>query len=86
VAAAAEGQAGLAGGPVRVRMGIHTGEPLSTDDDYVGIDVDRAARIAAAGHLVGTRFELGDLGPHRLRDLAEPEHLYRLGAGDFRLS
>ena len=38
------------GGAVRVRMGIHTGEPMLADDGYVGIDVHRAARIAAAGH------------------------------------
>ena len=50
VAAAADGRAALAGGPIRVRMGIHTGEPLVTDEGYVGIDVHRAARIAAAAH------------------------------------
>src|SRR5213592_3828376 len=50
VAAAAEGQRALANGPVRVRMGLHTGEPLRADEGYVGFDVHRAARIAAAGH------------------------------------
>ena len=40
----------LRGGPVRVRMGVHTGSPLVTDEGYVGGDVHRAARIAAAGH------------------------------------
>src|SRR5436189_842927 len=50
LAAASEGQAALAAGPIRVRMGLHTGEPLLTDEGYVGIDVHRAARIAAAGH------------------------------------
>ena len=50
LAAAADGQAAL-DGPVRVRMGIHTGEPLVTDEGYVGIDVHRAARIAAARYL-----------------------------------
>jgi class 3 adenylate cyclase len=50
VSAAVEAQSALAGGPVRVRMGLHTGEPLVTDEGYVGIDVHRAARIAAAGH------------------------------------
>src|SRR5437660_330118 len=49
LAAAAEGQQGL-DGAVRVRMGVHTGEPLVTDGGYVGIDVHRAARIAAVGH------------------------------------
>jgi class 3 adenylate cyclase len=50
VAAAAEAQQALAQGRVRVRMGLHTGEPTVTADDYVGVDVHRAARIAAAGH------------------------------------
>jgi class 3 adenylate cyclase len=50
LAAARDGQAALSGGSVRVRMGIHNGEPLATDEGYVGIDVHRAARIAAAGH------------------------------------
>ena len=50
LAAAAEGQAALELGPIRVRMGLHTGEPLVTEEGYVGIDVHRAARIAAAGH------------------------------------
>ena len=44
VAAAADGQESLAAGPIRVRMGLHTGEPLVTDEGYVGIDVHRAAR------------------------------------------
>src|SRR3954447_10600804 len=48
--AARDGQAALAGGSIRVRIGIHTGEPLATDEGYVGIDVHRAARIASAGH------------------------------------
>src|SRR5213596_3297090 len=50
LAAAREAQAGLDGGPVRVRMGVHTGEPLLTDEGYVGLDVHRAARIAAVAH------------------------------------
>ena len=48
--AAAEAQAALSQGELRVRMGLHTGEPLVVDDHYSGIDVHRAARIAAAGH------------------------------------
>ena len=40
----------LEDGPIRVRMGVHTGEPTVTEEGYVGIDVHRAARIAAAGH------------------------------------
>ena len=50
VAAAAAAQASLAELPLRVRMGVHTGEPVVTDEGYVGLDVHRAARIAAAGH------------------------------------
>jgi class 3 adenylate cyclase len=49
-AAAAEAQRALGNGPVRVRMGIHTGEPLVTPEGYVGMDVHRAARIAASAH------------------------------------
>ncbi len=50
VAAAAEGQSALAGGPVRVRIGLHTGAPGRTDEGYVGLDVHLGARIAASGH------------------------------------
>src|SRR6266496_2300750 len=41
---------GLASGPIRVRMGLHTGTPLATDEGYVGADLHRAARIAGCGH------------------------------------
>ena len=50
LAAAAESQATLRGGPISVRIGLHTGEPIVTSEGYVGMDVHRAARIAAAGH------------------------------------
>src|SRR5215472_15918334 len=50
VAAAEDGQRALANGPVKVRIGIHTGEPTVTADGYAGLDVHRAARIAASGH------------------------------------
>ena len=98
VAAAAEAQAALASGSIRVRMGLHTGAPLVTGEGYVGADVHRAARIAAAGHggqvlvsaasaaLVG-RDGLRDLGEHRLKDLSAPERLFQLGEREFpRLS
>src|SRR5437016_8048789 len=49
LAAAADAQDAL-NGPIRVRIGLHTGEPLLTEEGYVGIDVHRAARIAAVGH------------------------------------
>ena len=80
--------------PVRVRMGLHTGEARRVGDDYVGLDVHRAARIAASGHggqvvisdsvyaLVEKTLPSGvsirDLGEHRLKDLPRPEHLYQL--------
>ena len=50
LAAAADARDELERGPIRVRMGLHTGEPLVSEEGYVGIDVHRAARIAAAGH------------------------------------
>src|SRR5207237_10657956 len=94
LAAASEGQQALLGGSICVRMGVHTGEPLVTDEGYVGIDVHRAARIASAGHggqilvsqsavdLAGAT-SLRDLGLHRLKDLTAPERLYQLGDGEF---
>ena len=79
---------------VRVRMGVHTGQPARTQDGYVGLDVHRCARICSAGHggqvLVSetTRLAVGDealgdlgvrdLGEHELKDLPAPEHLYQL--------
>jgi predicted ATPase/Tfp pilus assembly protein PilF len=93
VAAADDAQAALSDGPVHVRMGLHTGEPLRADEGYVGFDVHRAARIAAAGHggqvLLSqatadlTRAEVRDLGLHRLKDLSAPERLFQLGMDDF---
>jgi predicted ATPase/class 3 adenylate cyclase len=92
--AAARGAQAALNGPIRVRMGVHTGEPLVTDEGYVGIDVHRAARIAAAGHggqvlvsqstreLVGAD-ALRDLGEHRLKDLTAPERIYQLGDDEF---
>src|SRR6266550_2101068 len=80
------------GRPLRVRMGLHTCEALSTGDDYVGIGVHRASRICAAGHggqvlLSHTThallteafgFAVRDLGEHLLKGLPEPERLYQL--------
>jgi predicted ATPase/class 3 adenylate cyclase len=94
LAAATEAQRSLGDGPVKVRIGIHTGEPVLTDEGYVGIDVHRAARIAAVGHggqvllsqatrdLAGGA-EVRDLGEHRLKDLLAPERLFQLGEGEF---
>jgi predicted ATPase/class 3 adenylate cyclase len=100
VRAAVAAQRGLAGHdwpagfPVRVRMGMHTGEGVRGGDNYVGIDVNRAARIAAAGHggqvivsdatraLVESALPEGawlrDLGEHRLKDIAVPVRLHDL--------
>jgi class 3 adenylate cyclase len=50
VAAAREAQDALAGGPIRVRMGLHTGQPELDPPKYVGLDVHLAARIMSAGH------------------------------------
>jgi len=95
VAAADEIRDGLGDGPVLVRMGIHTGEPLVTSEGYVGLDVHRAARIAAAAHggqvvlsqttrdLLASERLLRDLGVHRLKDLIEAERLFQLGDGEF---
>jgi class 3 adenylate cyclase len=95
VSGAAESQAALAERGLRVRMGMHTGEPLVVDGRYRGIDVHQAARVAAAGHgeqvllseatrdLLDTSVRVRDLGRHRLKDLGEPVRLYQLGDGDF---
>jgi predicted ATPase/class 3 adenylate cyclase len=93
LAAAAEATEALAGGPIRVRMGVHTGTPLQSEQGYVGTDVHRAARIAAAGHggqvLVSSAtrqlvdWRLTDLGEHRLKDLSAPERIYQLGEQQF---
>jgi predicted ATPase/class 3 adenylate cyclase len=95
VAAAGEARDSLAASPIRVRMGLHTGEPLVTGEGYVGMDVHRAARIAAAAHggqivlseatrrLLSAGASVQDLGEHRLKDLVHAERLYQLGEGDF---
>jgi class 3 adenylate cyclase len=89
LAAAGEMTEALDSGPIRVRIGLHTGTPLLTDEGYVGGDVHRAARIAAAGHggqvilskatAESVELEFTDLGEHRFKDLAEPEWLFQLG-------
>jgi predicted ATPase/class 3 adenylate cyclase len=100
VAAVVEAQRAVAdhpwpeGAPMRVRIGLHTGEPTHAAGGYVGLDVHRAARICAAGHggqtllsqttraLVEYDLPVGvslrDLGEHRLKDLQRPERLYQL--------
>jgi class 3 adenylate cyclase len=95
VAAAEAAQRALASTPVRVRMGLHTGEPTRTPEGYVGLDLHRGTRIMAAGHggqvllspttrdLLGDELPLRDLGEHRLKDLTAAVRLYQLGADEF---
>ncbi len=82
------------GVPVRVRMGLHSGEPTRHEEGYVGLDVHRAARIAATAHggqvvlsdatrhLAQSRLPAGvsvrDLGWHRLKDIEALERIYQL--------
>jgi predicted ATPase len=84
----------LASGAISVRVGIHTGTPLVTEEGYVGTDVHRAARIGAAGHggqvLVSASTTalagadgLRDLGEHRFKDLSARERVYQLGTVQF---
>jgi class 3 adenylate cyclase len=100
VAAAVDAQRALAAHPwpgdtaLKVRMGVHTGEPAVGEAGYIGLDVHRAARICASGHggqvllsdatraLVGTAMPNGvqvqDLGEHALKDIDGREHLWGL--------
>ena len=87
-------------GPLRVRMGVHTGEVQHRDGDYFGTAVNRAARLMAVAHggqllvshaterllgdTVGESFELVDLGEHRLRDLAQASRVFQVVAPDLR--
>jgi predicted ATPase/class 3 adenylate cyclase len=102
VAAAIDAQRGLATepwpveGPIRVRMGLHSGEAPMVGDNLVGLDINRAARIAGVAHggqvllsdatrgLVKAKLtadlRLRDLGEHRLRDLAGAERLTQVDA------
>ncbi|MDQ3992625.1 MAG: adenylate/guanylate cyclase domain-containing protein, partial [Actinomycetota bacterium] len=93
LAAADEGQRALEATPVSVRMGVHTGQAMRAGHGYVGFDVHKGARVAAAGHggqvvvsepaRLASRRELQPLGTHRLKDLGAPEPLWQLGNGDF---
>jgi predicted ATPase len=85
---------GLLGGPILLRIGLHTGTPLVTDEGYVGDDVHLAARVAAAGHggqvllskasrdLVDG-LSICDLGEHRLKDIEGAVSIYQLGSERF---
>jgi len=93
IEAAGEAQLALSVGPIRVRMGVHTGRPHVGREGYVGEDVHLAARIAAAGHggqvLVSQATRalvdggLADLGEHRVKDFSEPVWIFQLGEGRF---
>ena len=75
---------------IRVRMGLHTGEPRVDEGRYVGLDVHHAARVMGVGHggqvlvsettraLLDDDTRLRDLGEHRLKDLSHPQRLYQL--------
>jgi class 3 adenylate cyclase len=89
VAAAVEVQRRHADLVIRVRIGLHTGEPALTGHGYLGLDVHRAARICAAGHggqillsdttraLVADR-TVEDLGEYLLKGISAPERIYQL--------
>lgn len=77
------------GGVVKVRIGLHTGIGELGGDDYLGLDVHLAARIAATGHggqvvvseatkTLTRQGEFIDLGSHRLKDIEQSERLYQL--------
>ena len=95
LAAAADAQRAMTSGPIRVRMGLHTGTPHLGPEGYVGHDVHLGARIAAAGHggqVLMSRAtresatkaqEVLDLGEHRLKDFAAPVAIFQLGDRHF---
>lgn len=93
VAAAQDAQRALGEGPVRVRMGLHTGSPLLGAEGYVGEDVHLGARVAGAGHggqvLISSAtrecvaVQVSDLGEHRLKDFPEPVSIFQLGCERF---
>ena len=81
---------------VRVRMGLHTGDPTLVRGTYIGLDVHRAARLCAAAHggqillsqttrdlverMLPAELSLRDLGEHHLKDLQRPERIFQLVA------
>jgi class 3 adenylate cyclase len=93
IAAAGAAQQALESGPIRVRMGLHTGMPLLAEEGYVGEAVHLGARVAAAAHggqvlLSAATYALVDgeateLGEHRLKDFAEPVAIFQLGSERF---
>jgi predicted ATPase/class 3 adenylate cyclase len=95
LAAAASFTEALDGGPISVRVGLHTGTPLLTAEGYVGDDVHLAARVAASGHggqvvlspstreLLAEDVVVCDLGEHRLKDIEQAVSLFQLGEETF---
>ena len=96
LSAVSEAMDGLEAGPIRIRVGIHTGEPALDPPKYVGMDVHRAARIMSTAHggqvvlspstvslLEPGTFELIDLGEHRLKDIEGAIPIFQLGDGSF---
>lgn len=92
--AARRGLEDLESGPLRVRVGLHTGAPTVTAEGYVGIDVHRGARVAALAHggqvIVSPATAallqdevLLDLGAHRLKDFEGATRLFQLGDAAF---
>jgi class 3 adenylate cyclase/CheY-like chemotaxis protein len=83
------------GASLRVRMGMHTGEAIFADEDYLGVEVHRAARISFAGHggqillseatarLLPDDLRARELGEYRLRGLPEPERIFQLDVPGF---
>ncbi len=85
-------------GPIRVRMALHTGSADERDNDYFGPTVNRVARLLSGGHggqillslptceLVRDALPAGatlhDMGQHRLKDLARPEHIFQITLAD----
>jgi predicted ATPase/class 3 adenylate cyclase len=81
-------------GMIQLRIGLHSGTPLVTDEGYVGDDVHLAARIAASGHggqVVLSRatrdlvngLSVTDLGEHRLKDIDAPISIFQTGSKAF---
>jgi predicted ATPase/class 3 adenylate cyclase len=95
IVAAWEAMEALGSGPIHVRMGLHTGMPLLTEEGYVGEDVHFAARVAATSHggqvvlsrvtrdLLDEGYTLTELGEHRLKDIEAPIPIFQLGSETF---